>query len=89
MERRERAALDDAGTSGRPTRRFVSAMGDLLESLDRSPTPCEMCDSAFASTVTGTEGRWMVICRYCSERRRRATPIERRQMQIDVARRQR
>jgi hypothetical protein len=82
MERRERAALDDAG-SGRPTPRFVSAMQDLLESLGRSATPCEMCDKAFASAATrDTRGKWIVICRTCSDKRGTATPLERRRIDL-------
>ena len=70
--------------AGRPTPKYIAAMRDLLEALDRSPTPCEACKASFASVVRCVTPP-IVVCRTCASASEYRGPLGARRLQLRVA----
>lgn len=94
-EQREHAAVrarEQAITRGtsRPTPAFVAAVADLLDTARRTRARCEQCGVQQASHVRGgQEGKPVIVCAVCSTRYQRASGIERRRLNLEIARRAR
>lgn len=82
----EYATIHRESGHGRPTPKFLQALRDLGESLERSPTACETCASGLATCVRMRDRQVTVTCRQCAADWRKATPIEKRMIRIRLAR---
>jgi hypothetical protein len=74
----------------RPSAAFVAAICDLLETARRTRARCEHCAVQPATHVRGGEGgKPIIVCAVCATRYERASPIERRRVNLAIARRPR
>jgi hypothetical protein len=82
--RLETATLERANG---PSAKFMTAMMDLLETMKRTHVQCEQCRTNRASHVRrGASRKPTVVCSACSDRYASATPLERKAIQLEIAR---
>jgi hypothetical protein len=96
MERVQRAAgspfeIADVGQSRFTSQGYIGAIKELLDVMRRTSAQCEQCGVNPAAHVRGrhTPGAtsaFNLVCRSCSRRYAKAGPIERRRMQLEIAR---
>ena len=79
----ERADLAARPEGPRHSPGVVTAVKEMLDALERSPTPCEQCERTPASIVHAPLTAAWVSCRSCALRYRQAGPTERRRMKQD------